>query len=132
MSFYGIDVDESDQAEVSTAEIVELFEFLKPKASKTRLIRIGDDRDGSYLVPDSLDGIAACFSPGVNRIKYFEDLLADRYGIESHMCDFSCDVDQFTTPLKPGQTFLKKWLDVESGRGQRQPGGLDPRSRRRG
>ena len=102
-SFYGVDIGEPDgSTAASTAEIVEVFEFLKPKASKTPLIRIGGDRDGSYLVPDDLDGIAACFSPGVNRIKYFEDFLADRYGIESHMCDFSCDVEEFTTPLKPG------------------------------
>ena len=89
-SFYGVDVgDASLSTAAATAEVVEVFEFLKPKASKTPLIRIGGDADGSYLVPDDLDGIAACFSPGVNRIKYFEDFLADRYGIQSHMCDFS-------------------------------------------
>ena len=111
-------MDIGEPSESTTAaieEVVAVFEFLKPKASKTPLIRIGGDMDGSYLVPDDLDGITACFSPGVNRIKYFEDFLADRYGIESHMCDFSCDVEQFTTPLKPGQTFLKKWLDARPG-----------------
>ena len=116
-SFYGVDIGEpAGSTAAATAEVVEVFEFLKPKASKTPLIRIGGDSDGSYLVPDDLDGIAACFSPGVNRIKYFEDFLADRYGIQSHMCDFSCDVEELTTPLKPGmQTFLKKWLDVSPG-----------------
>ena len=113
-SFYGVDIGEpSGSTAVATAEVVEVFELLKPKASKTPLIRIGGDIDGSYLVPDDLDGIAACFSPGVNRIKYFEDFLADRYGIQSHMCDFTCDVEELKTPLKPGmQTFIKKWLDV--------------------
>src|SRR5690554_7786815 len=53
------------------------------------LLRIGGDADGSYLVPDDLHGVSACFSPGVNKIKYFEDYLTDRYGIECHMCDFS-------------------------------------------
>jgi hypothetical protein len=116
-SFYGVDIGEpSGSTAVATAEVVEVFELLKPKASKTPLIRIGGDIDGSYLVPDNLDGITACFSPGVNRIKYFEDFLADRYGIRSHMCDFTCDVDEFKTPLKPGmQTFVKKWLDVSPG-----------------
>jgi hypothetical protein len=116
-SFYGVDISEPTGPTVaSTAEVVEVFELLKPKASKTPLIRIGGDIDGSYLVPDDLDGITACFSPGVNRIKYFEDFLADRYGIQSHMCDFTCEVEEFKTPLKPGmQTFVKKWLDVSPG-----------------
>jgi hypothetical protein len=116
-SFYGVDIGEpSRSTAAATAEVVEVFELLKPKASKTPLIRIGGDNDGSYLVPDNLDGIAACFSPGVSRIKYFEDFLADRYGIQSHMCDFSCDVDELKTSLKPGmQTFVKKWLDVRPG-----------------
>jgi hypothetical protein len=116
-SFYGVDIGEpTGSTAAATAEIVEVFELLKPKASKTPLIRIGGDRDGSYLVPDDLAGVAACFSPGVNRIKYFEDFLTDRYGIQSHMCDFTCDVDELRTPLKPGmQTFVKKWLDVSPG-----------------
>ena len=116
-SFYGLDIDGPDERTAAgTAEVVDVFQFLKPKACKTPLMRIGGDIDGSYLVPDDLDGIAACFSPGVNRIKYFEDFLADRYGIESHMCDFTCSVEQFTTPLVPGrQTFLKKWLEVSAG-----------------
>lgn len=116
-NFYGVDLgDPGKLAAAAAGELVEVFELLKPKASKTPLIRIGGDIDGSYLVPDDLDGIAACFSPGVNRIKYFEDFLTDHYGIQSHMCDFTCEVDQFTTPLKPGmQTFVKKWLDVSPG-----------------
>jgi hypothetical protein len=114
-SFYGIDLgDATASAAAPTAEIVRVFELLKPKRATTPLVRIGGDRDGSYLVPEDLDGVSACFSPGANRIKHFEDDLADRYGIASHMCDFTCDADDFTTPLKPGlQTFVKKWLDVE-------------------
>jgi len=89
-NFYGVDLgDPGKLAAAAAGELVEVFELLKPKASKTPLIRIGGDIDGSYLVPDDLDGIAACFSPGVNRIKYFEDFLTDHYGIQSHMCDFT-------------------------------------------
>jgi hypothetical protein len=116
-SFYGVDVDVPVGGETApTAEVLEIFDILKPRASMTPLIRIGGDQDGAYLVPDQLDGIAACFSPGVNKIKCFEDFLSDRYAIKSHMCDFSCDVGDFKTPLKIGmQTFLKKWLDVVPG-----------------
>ena len=50
---------------------------------------------------------------GVSGVKHFEDELFDAYGIPSHMCDFSSDIKQFKTPLKDGQTFKKRWLDVE-------------------
>jgi len=87
--------------------------YLIPKPSPVRLIRIGGAGDGAYLVPDDLEGIDACFSPGVNNFKNFEDELATNYGIKSHMCDFSSDSEEFNTPLIDGmQTFEKKWLDV--------------------
>jgi hypothetical protein len=97
-------------------ETREVFELLRPKPSSHRLVRIGGNTDGSYLVPDDLAGIAACFSPGVNNFKNFEDILVDTYGIQCHMCDYSSDLGNFRTPLKEGrQTFRKKWLDVETG-----------------
>lgn len=88
------------------------IDFLRPKPSPFPLIRIGGDRDGAYLLPDDLQGIKACFSPGVSNRKDFEDDLLNRYGIASHMCDYSSDVDKFRTSLIRGQTFKKKWLDV--------------------
>jgi hypothetical protein len=86
---------------------------MKPKPCPVPLIRVGGDKDGAYLLPDDLQGIKACFSPGVNNFKNFEDELLEKFGIISHMCDFSSDVEKFKTPLQPGQTFKKKWLDVD-------------------
>lgn len=89
--------------------------LMKPKPSPVPLIRIGGDRDGGYLLPDDLQGIEACFSPGVNNYKYFEDELVSAYGIRCHMCDFSSDESNFRSPIVPGmQTFDKKWLDIDS------------------
>jgi hypothetical protein len=91
-------------------------DVMRPKPSPYPLLRIGGDADGSYLLPDDIAGIEACFSPGVNNFKFFEDYLADHYGIASHMCDKSSDIEKFRTPMKPGlQTFIKKWLDVDGG-----------------
>ena len=45
---------------------------------KADLIRIGPDADGGYLVPDVLDGIVACFSPGVGTCSDFELECAER------------------------------------------------------
>lgn len=114
--FYGLTLGEAPPSgDSATNELLDVFAVLKPKPSRTPLVRIGADTDGSYLVPDDLDGISACFSPGANRIKHFEDFLADHHQIPSHMCDYTCEADDFTTPLKPLQTFVKKWLDVVPG-----------------
>lgn len=97
---------------VSAKTIATVF-VMRPKPSPVPLVRIGGDWDGAYLVPDDLAGVAACFSPGVNNWKTFEDELVNAHGIPCHMCDRSSDVDAFATPLIDGrQTFLKKWLDV--------------------
>jgi hypothetical protein len=42
------------------------------------------------LIPDDLDGIEYCFSPGVNTVSDFENELADR-GIRSFLADYSVD-----------------------------------------
>lgn len=87
---------------------------MKPKPSPYLLIRIGGDQDGAYLVPDVLDGIRACFSPGVNNAKRFEDDLTTNHRIPCHLCDFTSDIEAFETPLIEGmQTFKKKWLDID-------------------
>jgi hypothetical protein len=91
--------------------IVEAIRFLAPKRSPYPLIRVGGEGDGAYLVPQHLEGVAACFSPGVANRKDFEDELLTRFGILSHLMDFSSSEDKFSSPLVKGkQTFLKKWL----------------------
>jgi hypothetical protein len=87
------------------------LDFFRPKPSPFRLIRVGGKRDGAYLLPDDLDGISACFSPGVANRKEFEDEILKTRGIRSYMVDFSSDESNFRTPLEPGaQFFDKKWL----------------------
>ena len=114
-NFVGMKLEGDPAAPASLKDMLELFELLKPKPSSHPLMRIGENCDGSYLVPEDLDGITACFSPGVNNFKHFEDTLVDTYGIDCHMCDFSSDVQAFRTPLKEGkQTFQKKWLDIKT------------------
>jgi FkbM family methyltransferase len=111
VNFAGIRLQGDRNAPSSLNDMLEMFEHLKPKPSSHPLMRIGGNRDGSYLVPEDLDGIVACFSPGVCNFKYFEDVLVDAHGVDCHMCDYSSDVDSFHTPLREGkQTFAKKWI----------------------
>lgn len=68
--------------------LVDLVRRLRPVPCGLPLVRFGPDHDGGYLVPDDLEGIDACFSPGVGASIAFEtDLL--RRGIPSHLADGS-------------------------------------------
>lgn len=88
-----------------------LLENLKPIPFNNGLIRIGSSQDGGYLSPDDLQGLQACFSPGAENRKTFEDDLSLNHNIPCHICDFSSNYDSFQTPLIPGlQTFEKAWL----------------------
>jgi hypothetical protein len=97
-------------------DIIFVASVMRPKASPFRLIRIGGNSDGAYLVPDDLQGIFCCFSPGVSDRKSFEDELTRKYGMTCHLCDASTSPERFKTALmEPGQTFRKAWLHHEPG-----------------
>ena len=50
------------------------------------LIRVGNNSDGGYILPDILDTIENCFSPGVGQATSFEDSLLE-YNIKSFLID---------------------------------------------
>ena len=88
-------------------QLKELVKALRPVKTDFQLIRIGGANDGGYLIPNDLDGIAACFSPGVADTASFEIDLCKR-GIGSHLADASVDgAPKGFTPL----SFTKKYLD---------------------
>ena len=91
-------------------ESIRLINFitkLKPVKTQYELLRLGGDRDGGYLLLDDLEGISACFSPGVETTSTFEKDLFDSYGINSHLADYSVDdPPSYFQPL----TFTKKFL----------------------
>ncbi|SDQ94595.1 FkbM family methyltransferase [Pseudovibrio sp. Tun.PSC04-5.I4] len=53
------------------------------------LVRIGGCGDGGYLVPNDLEGIRYCFSPGVDYTASFESELANEYDVKCFMADAS-------------------------------------------
>jgi hypothetical protein len=46
------------------SDLIDLIRSLHPIDSGVPLIRLGPDGDGGYLIPDDLNGIQYCFSPG--------------------------------------------------------------------
>lgn len=85
-SLLGVNVGYSTNKE----EIVSLIKDLRPKKTNFELIRLGLDGDGGYLVPDDLDSIEACFSPGVDMISDFEQECYNR-GMQIFLADKSVD-----------------------------------------
>ena len=87
-------------------DVKDVVSKLKPVQTEHELIRLGAAADGGYLVPDDLDGIAACFSPGVSTHATFEEELIGR-GIPCFLADASVD----GAPI-PDVDFRKKFLGV--------------------
>lgn len=87
-------------------DLLGLIKKLRPQDCGLDLIRIGGATDGGYLVPDDLNEIEYCFSPGVNTISDFENQLAGR-GIKSFLADYSIDAPPI---LRREFTFDKKFL----------------------
>jgi hypothetical protein len=54
-------------------EIKRVISLLWPITTQHELIRLGGNGDGGYLVPDDLDGLDYCFSPGVSITANFEN-----------------------------------------------------------
>jgi len=92
--------------QTNPADVRALIRRLRPLDCGKELIRIGGIGDGGYLVPNDLEGIKYCFSPGVNTISDFENHLADS-GIQSFLADYSVDVPPV---LRPELVFDKKFL----------------------
>lgn len=67
-----------------------LLGSLHPVAGGHKLIRLGPEGDGGYVLPDDLVGIEACFSPGVSGISGFEMDCAER-GMKVFLADRSVD-----------------------------------------
>lgn len=83
--------------------------LMVPQPCSRPLVRIGGAGDGAYLIPDHLEGIEACFSPGVASCTALEQELADRHGIPSFLCDASVQPENLQ--LDPAlHVFSPLWL----------------------
>lgn len=74
-------------------KLVKVLNKLTPHNLGFNLVRIGGDNDGGYLVPDILDEIKICFSPGIGNKTLFEKELINR-GIKTYLADGTIDEDK--------------------------------------
>jgi hypothetical protein len=87
-------------------QLLDFFESVRPKKTNHPLIRIGGNTDGGYLLPNDIDAVDACFSPGVSIVADFENDLANR-GIRCFLADYSVDQPPLKNELFE---FEKKYL----------------------
>jgi|694.fasta_scaffold40554_4 hypothetical protein len=80
------------------------FKDLRPLSTSYQLIRVGSYNDGGYLIPNDLEGIKYCISPGVGKTINFEADLLERFNIQSFLAD--------PTVERPDN--LKAGIDFES------------------
>lgn len=71
----------------TSQELRSTLDTLRPLNAGYRLLRLGPQGDGGYLVPDDLAGIGLGLSAGVAGAWGFEEDLRDRYGIPSVLID---------------------------------------------
>lgn len=74
------------------------------------LIRVGADNDGGYLIPNILNEISYCYSPGVDNIASFEKELSEKYNIKSFMADASVKGPPFQNK---NFEFIPKFLGIK-------------------
>lgn len=95
---------------VDADHVKALIERLWPHDVGIEMIRLGTENDGGYLVPDDLEGIDACFSPGVDKTTVFENDCSKR-GMKLFMADLS--IEKPNLNLNPEKyAFLKKNIGV--------------------
>jgi hypothetical protein len=110
--------------------IQRFLDTVRPIETEHPLIRLGGDGDGGYLVPDDLEGIRACFSPGVSTVARFEVDLAAR-GIKCFLADASVSAPPVQNALfdfEPkylGPTSADKFITLDDWVDSKAPGQSD-------
>ena len=96
------------QKETEKEKVVDLIRELHPLQTQFDLIRLGPNKDGGYLVPNCLEGIETCFSPGVAQVSEFEIECLNR-GMKLFMADKSVEKPNWDIP-ESQYSFQKKFI----------------------
>ena len=96
-------------------DVSKIIKKLLPYETGIKLIRLGEDSDGGYLIPNDLDNIDKNYSAGVGSLTKFENDLLKIYKINSKMLDFN-NINQDILPKN--SEFLKKKLSLFSNENQ--------------
>ena len=90
-------------------KIKKILSKLTPYKIPINIIRLGENNDGGYLIPDDLKGIKHCYTAGVGNLTKFEKDLYEYYKIESTLADPS-EIDVKILPEK--SFFINKKVSI--------------------
>ena len=98
------------EKKTSKKRLLKMLKKLLPKKIDIDLIRLGENNDGGYLIPNDLDGVVKNYSAGVGLLTGFEKDLEKRFSINSNLLDFN-EVDKKILPKN--SHFMKKKLSLQ-------------------
>ena len=98
-----------DKNAASWSRIKEMLQTLQPMETGHKLIRIGSNFDGGYLVPDDLQGLEATFSPGVS-VEIEFDLEMAKICKQCYLADASIEQP---INLEKNMHFIKKFIELK-------------------
>ena len=90
-------------------ELREFIKLFKPYNCGYELIRFGDNSDGGYLLPNCLDDVDYCFSPGVGNNVGFEKNILNK-GISTFFLDYT--INNFNFEIEKYESFTQKKLNI--------------------
>tara|TARA_B100001057_G_scaffold497053_1_gene600167 strand:+ start:1027 stop:1803 length:777 start_codon:yes stop_codon:yes gene_type:complete len=99
------------EKKTSKKDISRVLKKLLPYKIDKKLIRLGDQNDGGYLIPNDIEGIKKNYSAGIGNLTKFEMDLEQKYSIISYMFDFN-EIDQKILPKR--SKFFKKKIGIIS------------------
>ena len=103
------------ERKTSDKRVRKILKKLLPKKINFNLIRLGEDNDGGYLVPNDLNNIDQNYSAGVGILTKFEKDLEEKFSISSNMLDFN-EIDKGILPKK--SEFIKKKLSLNNNQNE--------------
>ena len=103
------------ERKTSDKRVKKILKKLLPKKINFNLIRLGEDNDGGYLVPDDLNNIDQSYSAGVGLLTKFEKDLEEKFSIRSNMLDFN-EIDKDIFPKN--SNFIKKKLSLNNNQNE--------------
>ena len=92
----------------------ELLDAFSTENCPRDYLQVGGDSDGSYFLPNDLEGIRLCISPGVGDSTRFEEELLNCHGIASVLFDGTVSARDFEK-LPDGITFVEKMVGESTG-----------------
>lgn len=98
------------EKKTSDEQVKKIFRKLLPKKIDLELIRLGENGDGGYLLPNDLKNIDRCYSAGVGLLTKFEKELEEKFSINSSMLDFN-DINKDLLPNN--SKFVRKKLSLK-------------------